>query len=73
MCKRCLTLFISNQTQYVNHVYGQFRENMKYTSIITAAAVLSASTFVPFQAKFSIGVEGSHFSLEVKEKLVQLN
>lgn len=43
---------------------------MKYTSIITAAAVLSASTFAaPFQAKFSVGVEGSHFSLEGERKI----
>ncbi len=43
---------------------------MKYTSIITAAAVLSASTFAaPFSAKFGIGVEGSHFSLEGERKI----
>ena len=41
---------------------------MKYTSLIAAAAVLSASTYA-LDAKFGLGVEASNFSLEGKREI----
>lgn len=41
---------------------------MKYTSVIAAAAVLSASTYA-LDAKFGLGVEASNFALEGKRNV----